>query len=93
MGIKHADRIDVAPARARCATRPDLHDFFDETAAEKFFVKNLERVQGDERDAIILSDRLRQGRRRAAALPIRPAAAGRRPPPPQRRDHPRPSAA
>jgi superfamily I DNA and/or RNA helicase len=36
------------------ATR-DVGDFFDEDRAERFFVKNLERVQGDERDAIILS--------------------------------------
>jgi hypothetical protein len=30
-------------------------DFFEESSPEPFFVKNLERVQGDERDAIILS--------------------------------------
>lgn len=54
MGIKHADRIDVR-LRDRLRDRPDLHEYFDESAAEKFFVKNLERVQGDERDAIILS--------------------------------------
>src|SRR5205823_3624019 len=29
--------------------------FFDEARHEPFFIKNLERVQGDERDAIILS--------------------------------------
>jgi very-short-patch-repair endonuclease len=54
MGIKHAERIDVA-LREQLRGRPDLHAFFDESLAEKFFVKNLERVQGDERDAIILS--------------------------------------
>jgi very-short-patch-repair endonuclease len=54
MGVKHADRIDLA-LRERLKGRPDLHAFFDESRAEKFFVKNLERVQGDERDAIILS--------------------------------------
>jgi hypothetical protein len=54
MGIKHADRIDMR-LRERLRERPDLHWFFDETLDEKFFVKNLERVQGDERDAIILS--------------------------------------
>jgi very-short-patch-repair endonuclease len=54
MGIKHADRIDAALRRA-LHDRPELHPFFDESRAEKFFVKNLERVQGDERDAIILS--------------------------------------
>ncbi|WP_433211106.1 AAA domain-containing protein [Dactylosporangium sp. CS-047395] len=54
MGITHAERIDLALRRA-IAARPELHPFFAETAAEPFFVKNLERVQGDERDAIILS--------------------------------------
>ncbi|MFI5913548.1 AAA domain-containing protein [Dactylosporangium sp. NPDC051541] len=54
MGITHAERIDLA-LRKTLAARPELHGFFAETAAEPFFVKNLERVQGDERDAIILS--------------------------------------
>ena len=46
-------------SRPRCARalrdQPDLHGFFAESRPEPFFVKNLERVQGDERDAIILS--------------------------------------
>jgi hypothetical protein len=54
MGITHAERIDRALRRA-LAGRPELHGFFAENATEPFFVKNLERVQGDERDAIILS--------------------------------------
>ncbi|WP_432980575.1 AAA domain-containing protein [Dactylosporangium sp. CA-233914] len=54
MGITHAERIDLALRRALSARR-ELHPFFADTAAEPFFVKNLERVQGDERDAIILS--------------------------------------
>jgi very-short-patch-repair endonuclease len=58
MGIKHANRIEEA-LRQRLHEDPDLEDevgdFFDETLEERFFVKNLERVQGDERDAIILS--------------------------------------
>jgi superfamily I DNA and/or RNA helicase len=54
MGIKHSDRIEESLRRA-LKTRPDLEEFFDESRLEKFFVKNLERVQGDERDAIILS--------------------------------------
>ena len=37
------------------ARRRTSADFFDDAAPERFFVKNLERVQGDERDAIILS--------------------------------------
>ncbi|MGH3471376.1 MAG: AAA domain-containing protein, partial [Nocardioidaceae bacterium] len=54
MGIKHADRIDAA-VRERLRDRADLESFFSEAQEERFFVKNLERVQGDERDAIILS--------------------------------------
>src|SRR5262249_20171108 len=34
---------------------PELTDFFSLDREERFFVKNLETVQGDERDAIILS--------------------------------------
>ena len=57
MGIKHANRIDEALRRAR-VNDPDLDDFLNGTSQpkeERFFVKNLERVQGDERDAIILT--------------------------------------
>jgi len=54
MGIKHKERIDEA-LRASLSERDDLEEFFDESGHEPFFVKNLERVQGDERDAIILS--------------------------------------
>ena len=35
--------------------RPDIEPFFREDRHEPFFVKNLENVQGDERDRIILS--------------------------------------
>lgn len=34
---------------------PELETFFDENKTEAFFVKNLENVQGDERDVILLS--------------------------------------
>jgi very-short-patch-repair endonuclease len=54
LGIRHAERID-ASLRYALATHPDLEGFFAEDSPEPFFVKNLERVQGDERDAIILS--------------------------------------
>ncbi len=58
MGIKHATRVDEA-LRQRLRDDPVLAEetavFFDEDKEERFFVKNLERVQGDERDAIILS--------------------------------------
>jgi hypothetical protein len=58
MGIRHRDRIEE---RLRDRLRQDpglaaeLAGFFDENRDERFFVKNLERVQGDERDAIIAS--------------------------------------
>ena len=56
MGIKHMERIDEALRRAR-QERPELDDYLDTIFSEneKFFVKNLERVQGDERDAILIS--------------------------------------
>jgi very-short-patch-repair endonuclease len=59
LGIRHAERIDAA-LRERLAQMTDgenaaLESFFAEDAHEPFFVKNLERVQGDERDAIIFS--------------------------------------
>ncbi len=59
MGIKHANRIDEALRRARIED-PALDEFLAGRASaqaqkELFFVKNLERVQGDERDAIIMT--------------------------------------
>jgi len=54
MGIKHANRVQAALDRT-IELRPDLTDFFSLDREERFFVKNLETVQGDERDAIILS--------------------------------------
>jgi len=56
MGRYHADRIEEE-LRRRLAVEssPELERFFDEAAPERAFVKNLERVQGDERDAILLS--------------------------------------
>ncbi|PRW65236.1 AAA domain-containing protein [Actinopolyspora mortivallis] len=56
LGQKHMLRVDEAVRRA-LRERPDLQEFFDENTepSRRFFVKNLERVQGDERDAIILT--------------------------------------
>ena len=54
MGIKHARRVEAALDRARL-DHPELDAFFAADRHERFFVKNLERVQGDERDAIILT--------------------------------------
>jgi len=66
MGIAHQRRVDAAIEASR-SLRPDLDEFFDEGRREKFFVKNLERVQGDERDAIILS--IGYGKDRGGKLP------------------------
>jgi very-short-patch-repair endonuclease len=54
LGIRHAERIDEM-LRLALAGHPGLEAFFAEDRPEPFFVKNLERVQGDERDSIILS--------------------------------------
>jgi superfamily I DNA and/or RNA helicase len=54
LGIKHQQRIE-RQLDLVLRTRPELDAFFDESKKERFFIKNLERVQGDERDAIILS--------------------------------------
>ena len=56
MGIKHMNRIEEALALAR-KSDPELDAYMDQIFREneKFFVKNLERVQGDERDAILIS--------------------------------------
>ncbi|HWO82268.1 MAG TPA: AAA domain-containing protein [Solirubrobacterales bacterium] len=55
MGVAHAQRIEESLWSAVGNDRKDLEKFFDGEREEPFFVKNLERVQGDERDAIILS--------------------------------------
>ncbi|WP_082538059.1 AAA domain-containing protein [Angustibacter sp. Root456] len=54
LGLRHAHRVDDA-LRLALAAEPALADFFADDRPERFFVKNLERVQGDERDAIILT--------------------------------------
>ncbi|PKW17613.1 AAA domain-containing protein [Saccharopolyspora spinosa] len=56
MGNTHAEKVEAAVRRA-VQDRPDLQEFFAEDSGpgRRFFVKNLERVQGDERDAIILT--------------------------------------
>ncbi len=55
LGMQHAERIDASLRAALPTAPPAVEAFFAEDAPEPFFVKNLERVQGDERDAIILS--------------------------------------
>jgi very-short-patch-repair endonuclease len=54
MGIEHARRIEMALDMARQEDAV-LDALVALGQRERFFVKNLERVQGDERDAIILS--------------------------------------
>ena len=41
---------------------PDIEPFFDRSRDEPFFVKNLENIQGDERDVIFLSVTYAKGR-------------------------------
>jgi very-short-patch-repair endonuclease len=72
MGITHRDRIEERlrqRLRQNTQLAAELADFFDENRAERFFVKNLERVQGDERDAIILS--IGYGKNSRGDLPYR----------------------
>ncbi|HMV44030.1 MAG TPA: AAA domain-containing protein [Leptospiraceae bacterium] len=54
MGIAHAQRIESALEDALKSSM-DLEPFFNEEIEDHFFIKNIEQVQGDERDAIILS--------------------------------------
>lgn len=54
LGITHAERLQNALDQA-LEDHPELDAYFDPGAADPFFIKNIERVQGDERDAIILS--------------------------------------
>jgi hypothetical protein len=54
LGSPHAEAVEAA-LLMRIPEHPDLEPFFAEDKEERFFVKNLERVQGDERDAIILA--------------------------------------
>ncbi len=54
MGLAHSEAIDRA-LQLRLRDEPELRDWFGETGDEPFFIKNLERVQGDERDAIVLA--------------------------------------
>ena len=68
MGIRHMNRVQAALDQA-LENHTDLGAFCDPNKGERFFVKNLERVQGDERDAIIIS--IGYGKDRAGNLPLR----------------------
>lgn len=52
--VQQRDAILDELERLRRA-RPDLEPFFATGSAEPFFVKNLENIQGDERDVILIS--------------------------------------
>lgn len=52
--IAQRDAIQLELDRRR-REQPQFEAYFDEDNAEPFFIKNLEMVQGDERDAIIFS--------------------------------------
>ena len=55
-GDRHASNIEEAVRlRLRQLEDDSLEEFFSDAADERFFVKNIERVQGDERETIILS--------------------------------------
>ena len=57
MGRDHADRVEQA-VFAALETAPDraqLAPLFDDSNDEPYFFKNIERVQGDERDTIIMT--------------------------------------
>lgn len=66
LGLTHARKVEAA-VRAALAGAPDVAGFFACRGREPFFVKNLERVQGDERDAVVLS--IGYGRRADGAAP------------------------
>ena len=72
MGIRHQRRIQARLDEQR-ERHSELDEFFESDEhrerQEPFFVKNLERVQGDERDAIILS--IGYGKDRAGKLVYR----------------------
>ena len=80
LGVKHADRIQEQ-LRETLSLRRGLDAFFEESGQEPFFIKNLERVQGDERDAIILTtgfSKTRDGRMRYNAFGPISQGGGRR---------------
>ena len=55
LGIAHARRIEEALREAMADVPEEVAEFFAEDGEEPFFVKNLERVQGDERDTVIVA--------------------------------------
>lgn len=66
--VKQRDAIIDAVEKLRRES-PDAEAFFNAHAAEPFFIKNLENVQGDERDSIMIS--VGYGRDSAGKLAMR----------------------
>ncbi len=54
-GNRHAEAITEALRLARIASAEDHGGFFEEKGAEPFFIKTIDRAQGDERDHVIFS--------------------------------------
>ena len=53
-GIKQKDAI-LEELEYRLRKNPELEQFFNESGEDGFFIKNLENIQGDERDVILIS--------------------------------------
>ena len=104
---KYGDGSDVVPsigvvtfnAQQRAYIEALLRDADDDRLAaaldradgEGLFVKNLENVQGDERDVVFFSTGFSPNADGDAAAELRPAEPGRRRAAAERRDHPRPA--
>ncbi len=54
-GIEHADRIQRELERRLTDEPQEVRAWFTPTGHEPFFIKNIERVQGDERDKIVIT--------------------------------------
>jgi very-short-patch-repair endonuclease len=54
LNVRHRDRI-LDQLELLRNHHPELEEYFHEDTAEPFFVKNLENLQGDERDVILIS--------------------------------------
>lgn len=52
--IRQQDAI-LEEVELQCKTNPEMEKYFAKDAPEHFFVKNLETIQGDERDTIFIS--------------------------------------
>jgi hypothetical protein len=74
-GNRNAEAITEALRLARIAGGDEYDGFFDEKGAEPFFIKTIDRAQGDERDHIIFS--MGYGRNPAGEMVYRWGLVGR----------------